>query len=200
MKRILFIHFTILLISLQSFSQVVSTDPIYPYDGVEITVIYNTYACDGNFKDFSGDIYAHTGVMTDKSVDSDDWKYVKTNWAQNTEETKLIKINDSIYHLTITSSITSYYGVSSNDVVKQMAFVFRNEDGTKQTSNIYVDVYHPSINIKFGEYLTQAIFERNSIQDITVNNIHRISAENADSILLYLNDSLILDHILDPHQ
>lgn len=190
MKELLFIHFVVLCFSIQAFTQVVSTDPIYPYNGVEITIIYNTYSCNGVFKDYSGDIYAHTGVMTDKSINSDDWKYVKTNWAENTEDTKLTKINDSIYHLIITTSITSYYGVPSNDVVEQMAFVFRNSDGSQKTNNIYINVFQPGINVNFGEYSEQAIFEKNSIQNIEVN-VYPISTYDADSIFLYQNDSLI---------
>ncbi len=180
----------ILLFSITLKSQVVKTDPVYPSDGVEITVIYNTYACDEVFKDFTGDIYAHTGVMTDKSVNSDDWKYVKTNWTENTSENRLTKINDSIYHLTITTSISSYYGVPSTEEVKQLAFVFRNSDGSKQTSNIYLDIFQPGLNIKFIGYDKKIIFERDHTEPVQVK-VYPISTSDADSIFLYLDDSLI---------
>ena len=41
---------------------------------------------------FTGDVYAHTGVITNLSIDSHDWKYVMAPWATNYNDIKLISV------------------------------------------------------------------------------------------------------------
>lgn len=81
-------------------------------------------------------VYAHTGVIL---KGESEWKYAPT-WGTNTAKYKLSYVSPNVWTLTI-SNIAEYYGLKSGETVKELAFVFRNSAGTKQTSNILVPVY-----------------------------------------------------------
>ena len=76
-------------------------------------------------------VYAHTGLITDASKDNTDWKYAPTKWGDNAAKYECEYVSPNLYKLNI-GNIKTYYGVtSSNEVIKKMAFVFRNTDGSK---------------------------------------------------------------------
>ena len=73
-------------------------------------------------------IYAHTGVITTESTSPSDWRYVKTNWGQNTPETQLSFVGGTKWKISF--KIRQYYNVPANETILQLAFVFRNAAGT----------------------------------------------------------------------
>jgi len=73
-------------------------------------------------------IYAHTGVITTESTSPSDWRYVKTNWGQNTPETQLTFVGGTKWKISF--KIRQYYNVPANETILQLAFVFRNAAGT----------------------------------------------------------------------
>ncbi|MEO7174609.1 MAG: alpha-amylase family glycosyl hydrolase, partial [Saprospiraceae bacterium] len=107
-------------------AQAVTTDPYFPLQTAPVTITFN--AANGNMglKGYTGDVYAHTGVITTTSTSSSDWKYVKTSWGQNTPDTKLTKISTDVYQLTIPISLDAYYALPGGVKVVKMAFVFRS--------------------------------------------------------------------------
>ncbi len=81
--------------------------------------------------DYAGDdVYAHTGVITDKSTSGSDWKYVIAEWSTNLPKAKLTKVSANVWTLTISPSIREFYGVPAEEKILKMAFVFRNSGGT----------------------------------------------------------------------
>ena len=84
----------------------ISTDPAFVTEAMteDITVILNTAgtAADG----FTGELYAHTGVLTTASTTTGDWKYVLSEWGQNIPECKLQSQGDNIWHYTIKGVFT----------------------------------------------------------------------------------------------
>jgi glycosidase len=97
-------------------------------------------------KDYTGDVYAHTGVLTNLSSDNGDWKYVKTSWGTNTADTKMTRESANLYSLTISPSVRDYYGVPGTESITHMAFVFRSSDSSKEGkgdggSDIFVEVF-----------------------------------------------------------
>ena len=60
---------------------------------------------------FTGDVYAHTGVLTNLSSQNSDWKYVKAEWAVNTPDCKLTKHGNNLWSLTIKGGPRAFYGV-----------------------------------------------------------------------------------------
>lgn len=114
--------FTLELIIGQS-KYVVEWSPSFPRVGQPITITFYADRGTGGLKGYNGDVYVHTGVITDKSVRPSDWKYVKTNWGQNTSDTKLTRITTDQYELKI-DNIQSYYSVPSSEKILKLAFVF----------------------------------------------------------------------------
>ena len=90
---------------------------------------------------YSGSIYAHTGVLTNNSSSDGDWKYVKYEWGTNNDECKLTKVEANLWKLTIKGGPRAFYGVPAGETIKKMAFVFRNEDGTKEVKNSGADIF-----------------------------------------------------------
>jgi glycosidase len=120
------------LFPLLSTGQIITSDPDLPTPGQAVTVYYDATKGTAGLKDFTGDLYAHTGVITDQSTGSGDWKYVKTEWGVNTPETKLTRVSTNLYSLEIGPSIRDYYGVPANEAITHLAFVFRSEDSGKE--------------------------------------------------------------------
>lgn len=127
MKNRLVFVFLFLLSALAGFAQVVLSPENPPVDK-EVTVHF--YADKGNeaLKGYSGDVYLHTGVITNKSIDGHDWKYVVGNWG--TDDKRVLMKRAGPDHFTFTFTIKSFYNLGPDDVARQLAFVFRNADGT----------------------------------------------------------------------
>ena len=89
--------------------------------------------------------YAHTGVITTKSTSDSDWKHAPS-WLDNSEKYKLTPVEgvQDVWMLTI-PNISTYYGLSATEVVKKLAFVFRDAKGTKQTSDILLELSEPGV-------------------------------------------------------
>jgi len=137
-----------------SLAQLITTDPPFPASDDLVVVTFDATEGNGGLAGYNGDVYAHTGVITSQSTSGSDWKYVKSGWGQNTPETKLTRMDNDLYALTITPNIRDYYGVPQNETILQMAFVFRSED-TQLTGresdggDIFVAVYTSELNVVF---------------------------------------------------
>jgi len=198
---ILFIHMTmkkiytvLFLFSLfrAGFSQVITIDPALPLDSQPVTVFFHADLGNKGLMNYSGtDVYAHTGVITDKSTSSSDWKYVKAEWATNLPACKLTKNSANEYQLSITPDIRSFYGVPENEKILKMAFVFRNGNGgitgrDAGGTDIFTDVYAEGLNVSFIKPS-----ERFSLAAEAEVIPVEVSATGADSLFLFLDGSLI---------
>lgn len=169
-------------------AQILVTNPTFPTAGNAVVLTYNTAEGNGGLSGFTGDIYAHTGVITNLSTSPSDWKYVIAAWNINTAKAKLTPIGGGLYQLTISPSIREFYGVSAGETILKMAFVFRNADGSKQgkTStggDIFVDVYQTGLNVNFELPTTKEVLvELNDEIEVKANSLA------ADSLSLYVND------------
>jgi 1,4-alpha-glucan branching enzyme len=155
----LFVTAAFLASSLITYAQVVTTDPPFPNLEQPVTVIFDATQGTGGLKDYSGDVYAHTGVITDESIQPSDWKYVKTNWGVNTPETKLTRVDDDLYELYI-DDIRAYYGVPAGVEILRLAFVFRSgvrtgdrflEGKDDGGADIFVDIFGKPVNVVFSK-------------------------------------------------
>ena len=68
------------------FAQVVTTIPELPTDSEPVTIIFDASQGDAGLKNFTSEIYAHTGVITQESASQSDWKYTIAEWNENTEK------------------------------------------------------------------------------------------------------------------
>ena len=193
MNKFIIQSIILLLLPLQIFSQVVTTEPSFPIEDQPVTLIFHAQEGNGELADYSGDIWAHTGVITDNSSSGGDWKHVIAGWNENTDKAKLIRIDENTYKLVITPSITDFYGVTGDEIIEQMAMVFRNADGSKVGrdvggSDIFVDVYEPGLEVNIVSPVNAQIVEVNQTISVEVN------AMEAQSLELYINDELIGDY------
>ncbi len=145
-KKITLGFFLTLLSTLGVYAQVITANPALPTASDSVTITFDASKGDAGLKDFTGDVYAHTGVITVNSTSPSDWKYVKANWNENIPACKMISLGNNLWQLKITPSIRSYYGVPSSEKILQMAFVFRSADGSKtgrevDGGDIFYNVY-----------------------------------------------------------
>ncbi len=180
----------LLLFSINASAAIIEANPLYPTVNDSVYITFHVDRCGCNLMGYTGDIYAHTGLITTASTNSDDWKHVHPSvWGTNTAATKLSKINSTTYVFHITPDISNYYGVSGGETVTQLAFVFRSSDASKQTSNIYYNVYKPGLSLSFTQPENDTVFKLNDTVTISAKAIV-IATPNPDSIALYIDDTL----------
>lgn len=109
--------------------QVAWLSPSDPSSTDTIVLTYNQNEGNKGLEGWEGTVYLHTGAITEKSIDGGDWKHVTGNWGEDDQQVKMTRINDSLHQFTFV--IDDYYQLRDEEVVQQLAFVFRNEDGSK---------------------------------------------------------------------
>lgn len=174
---------------------VVSTQPALPLDTSNVLVIFNATLGNGGLYNFTGDVYAHTGVITNLSTSNTDWRYVKTEWGENTPETKLLRTGDNMYQLNI-GSIRAYYGVPASETILKMAFVFRggepNPEGNypehknADGSDILTNVYPYQLTVKIMNPSSRSpLASPNEVMAVCVEALRN------ETISIYLDDVLL---------
>ena len=165
----------------------ISTEPkfIAPDTTDDVYIIVN--AKDTSMKGYTGDMYAHTGVLTPASQNSADWKYVKADWDENIDACKLTNHGNDIWSLVIKGGPRAYYGVPESEYIQKLAFVFRSSDGTKEIKkdgqDIFIETATEGLQVKIispahGTILT--VGEEYTVQ---------VNAQSATSVSLYRNDT-----------
>ena len=69
------ILFVIFSLSIQA--QIITVTPALPTDADGVEIIFDATQGNGGLAGYTGDVYAHTGVITNNSSSTSDWKYVK---------------------------------------------------------------------------------------------------------------------------
>ena len=138
----------------------ITTDPALPVGSKKVTVTFDS-SKEGRLGYFTADLYAHTGLITESSANDTDWKYVIESWGNNTTQPKLTNKGGGIYEIEITPDIKQFYAVASGEKILKLAFVFRSSDGTKQTNNLYANVYAEGLAIQISEPAKNAIVLKN---------------------------------------
>ena len=183
--RRLYSLFICLLAVVAMQAQIVTTTPAFPTENDEVTIIFDATKGTAGLKGFTGDVYAHTGVITDKSKDGDDWKHAPT-WGDNSVKYKMTSLGNDKWQLKITPNIREYYSVEQGENVKQLAFVFRSADKSKEGKetggkNIYVDIHAAGLTVRFDKPA-----EKENILIGTPFTIEA-SASAASDLKLYVN-------------
>ncbi|MGB0849942.1 MAG: Ig-like domain-containing protein, partial [Bacteroidia bacterium] len=168
-------------------AQVLTTNPSFPTLSSSLTITFDASLGNGGLDGFTGDVYAHTGVITDKSTSPADWKYVQGSWG-TANAPKMTSIGGDKYTLTI-SDITAFYSVPNGEVVEQIAILFRNEAGNKvgrasDGGDMYIEVFSSGLfaSIKTPEdNSTYSVGETVSISgESSVSASLRISLNGAE--------------------
>ncbi len=175
----LFLFFVFLQVSTMAMAQVITWSPSFPTVNDSITVYFHADQGDQGLMNYTGDIYAHTGVLTDQSTSSSGWQYVIAAWNVNIPKAKLVKDGTNLYHLTI-PDIFNYYGIPTNttEKVTALAFVFRNADGSVTGrdlggKDIFMPIYSSGIHVRFVQPALSSMFinEKDTIHVLGVGQI-----------------------------
>ena len=189
-KHLILLFFLWLVVN-SAFSQIITAAPEFPTADSAVTITFDATEGNQGLMDFSEDVYAHTGVITENSSGSSDWKYVATEWGEANDAYKLEQVNTNLYTFEITPSIREYYGVPDGEKIEQMAFVFRNGDGTEEAKtadggDIFYKVFQSGLQASISNP-SQSRFIAASGEYFTVD----ASASSADSMKLYAGDQLL---------
>lgn len=167
-------------------AQVVYTEPpMIQQSTKNLKVYFNAAEGTAGLKGYTGDVYAHTGVITTDSSSSSDWKHAPS-WGDNDEKYKLTRVSGDLYYLII-NDISEYYGLNASEQVKQLAFVFRASDNSREGKatggkDILIDVHEDGFAMSFLTSSSNLFSEANNKVDFTV-----YSTLDAD-IAIYIND------------
>jgi len=194
MKKLLLITGVIFLLVSNGYGQVITITPPLPTDQNSVEVVFDASLGNAGLIGYTGDMYAHAGVITNLSTSNSDWKYVITPWPNstnlslaNTTKNKLVSLGNNKWKLVIGPSIRSYYNVPVGEVIQKLAFVFRNADGSKQGKtdtggDIFYDVYPSSLSVNITNPSENFLFvDLNATLNVEVSSLF------ADSTLLYVN-------------
>jgi glycosidase len=133
-------------------AQLITADPAFPVQTGPVTITFDATLGNQGLMSYTGDVYAHTGVITNESAHGGDWKHAPS-WGDNSEKYKLERISTDLYQLELTPSISEYYGLEEGEEVLETAFVFRSADNSREGKtaaggDIYYSVYPVGLNVQ----------------------------------------------------
>ncbi|MES2780416.1 MAG: alpha-amylase family glycosyl hydrolase [Bacteroidota bacterium] len=182
-KTLGFISTLFILCTSYTQAQVVSLTPAFVSQNDSVTVTFD--ATQGNAA-LTGvtTVYAHTGVITNKSTSPTDWKYVQGNWGTDDAKVKMTSIGNNKF--TLRYHIKSFYGLPTNETALKLAFVFRNVDGTKvgratDGSDIFADLSSGGFSVLFNSPSIPVVIK--TTDSVTI----AASSSSASTLTLYKN-------------
>lgn len=185
MKKLLLIFFFLLPVLLNG--QVITTDPSFPTEGKSVTITFDASKGTAGLNNYTGDVYAHTGVVTDQS--NGGWVYVKAAWGVNIPDCKMTSLGNNKYTLTI-PNIRTFYGVPSGEKILKLVFVFRSSTGSPEGkgdggTDIFCPVYEDGLQLLITEPTGDEL-----IKTSKTYNLKAVTSESAD-LKFYVNNSVI---------
>ena len=161
----------------------ITTDPPVPTSGKIIKIYYDSSQDAGNLHNYTGDLYAHTGV----TLLGISWQKVIGTWPNNSTQPKLIYLGNYRYELDIAPDIKTFYSLSSTDVATNICLVIRNSAGTQQTRpDIFLNVFQPGLNVTFTLPVKSSF-----VAELNKQIAVRAAGTLADSLSLYINNNFI---------
>ncbi len=189
--------FVIFVFAIQySFAQVVTTVPAFPTENDSIIVYFDATKGDAGLKGYTGDVYAHTGVITNLSTSNSDWKYVMAAWAVNYPDIKLTRDSIDHYHLVIgnprvyySNNHQSLGSIPPTEHILKLAFVFRNATGSVTGrdiggADIFAPLFTKGLNVKIVSPVAPYFVNLNDSVNVEV------SSSSAKSVSIFVNNSL----------
>jgi 1,4-alpha-glucan branching enzyme len=119
MKRISSICILAICLVFNLNAQVFTSSPVFPTDADAVVITFNPKEGDKGLADWTEEIYAHTGVNTDKG----NWQYVNASWGDTLPYRKLTRQTNGTYTLNI-ANIRQYYNVPAAEKIQTLNFVF----------------------------------------------------------------------------
>jgi 1,4-alpha-glucan branching enzyme len=159
-KAILWLAFC--LACIPSFSQLLTWTPDFPVESTTpFEIVMDGSKGNGalNFYTPTSEVYVHTGVITNLSTSTSDWRYVRPgdfNTAVPALNAPYIAATFPYkWKFTITGGLRAYYGiVNPAETIQKIAILFRNGNGSKvqrnsDGSDMYIPISDGSLKVKF---------------------------------------------------
>lgn len=132
-------------------AQVVTTEPAVLTPDSKNVVI--TFHADWGNRAMAGlpestPVFAHTGVITNKSTSSQDWRYCTSDWNNPEAKFKMTYAGPNLWQITI-PDLREWYGVPADETIEKLTFVFHSTTGSKPEGktiawgDIYVTLLPP---------------------------------------------------------
>lgn len=150
MKTLRLLALLLLALTGTARAQVVTTSPAFFSAADPVTLTFDAAQGNQGLNNFTGDVYAHIGVITNLSTSPSDWRYVKfTNFNAPDPSVLLTRTGPNTYALSITPSVRAWFNVPAAEQILKLAMVFRNAAGTQVGratggADIFVDVAQSS--------------------------------------------------------
>ena len=183
-------------------AQVLSVSPVFPKEIDTVTIVYNAKLGNGALVGAS-QVYAHTGVITTASTSGSDWKHVVGTWGTADNRTKMTYMGNDLWKIRF--HVKDFYSqggaFGASEVILQMAFVFRNADGSKvgksaNGTDIFTPIYSTGLAAKF----TLPETRDNMIASGSTQKIEVWSSRVCDIALLLNGDTLRKSNTQDSFQ
>ena len=133
MKKAILFGCILLLITFQSFSQLLSWSPDFIREA-STPVVITMDATKGNqgLLNYTptSDVYVHIGVITNLSTSSSDWKYVNSVWGTTNPTFQATYLGSNKWSYTITGGLRTFFGMSNPaETIQKIAILFRSGNG-----------------------------------------------------------------------
>ena len=177
-------------------AQVIWTEPEYATQYDSIVVYFDaTQAVRTDLVGYTGDLYVYTCINTNVG----NWQHEKAAWGVNDNQTKLTRISANIYKFVMGYPRVFYSVTSGSETIYALCFVFRSADASKQTEDIFYELYEsgltvviskPTINSAFTDPRRSPVFaDRGDTVAIEINSA--ALGTECDTLKLFLNNELI---------
>ena len=134
------IFFCFFLLPVQA--QLLKVMPDQPEPGDMITITFDASQGNAALKDFNGTVHFHTGLVTTASRDEKDWKFATGDWGKPDKRMEMKALGNNLFEASFVPA--DFYQIPEGLKPLQMAFVFRNADGSKVGKTISnTDIYIP---------------------------------------------------------
>lgn len=155
--------------------------PVTPTQSDSITLYFNAEQGNRALYNWKGDIFLHSGIITQKSATNTSWQHVRGEWGKTIPELQLKRESDNLYSFRLHPK--SFYGLESDESIVRLAFVFRNADGTKAAKHSDDQDFY--LNYPGSDSLK-------SITDIILESLTKEDGPKSDSLFCrgYFQDSL----------
>lgn len=181
-----FVFSFVFLAALALSGQIAST-PELPVASQKVTITFDS-SKESRLGYYTGELYAHTGLITKESANAGDWKYVIESWGNNATQPKLTNKGNGIYELEISPDVYTFYQAPLTEKIIQLAFVFRSSDAKKQTNNLYVNIYPEGLATEITQPSNLSVFKINQNIELSA-----ISTETATQ-KLFAGETLLQEN------
>lgn len=121
---------TVLLLTLNFYdagiAQVVTFEPAFATQYDSLVITFDATQGNRELEGFTGEVYLHTGVITNRSTSNGDWKYVPATWTEYPENLKASSLGNNKWQFKYSPNIRDFFGITDeSEEVLQVAMLFK---------------------------------------------------------------------------